>query len=174
LSSGTATAINNKGQIVGNDFAGRSPSIAFIFSDGVLRNLNDLIYGNPGFLLSDAEGINDAGKIIVNGKVNFDDHAFLLIPHTPTIKPVPPTNITSSAGQTLIGLYWKPSSEALSYNIKRSNRSGGPYALVGVARSGPNFYDNTVKRYQTYFYVISGVNPLGEGGNSQQIQVTTH
>jgi probable HAF family extracellular repeat protein len=58
-----ATSINSSGVIVG-DNAGR----AFIWQSGVGTDLNTLLAGSPGVVLSGATGINDNGQIVANGE----------------------------------------------------------------------------------------------------------
>jgi len=57
-----AFAINSHGQVVGVSFGGASGSRAFIWQNGVLTNLNDLVDIAPDVLLS-AQDINDAAQI---------------------------------------------------------------------------------------------------------------
>jgi probable HAF family extracellular repeat protein len=64
-------AINDNGVIVGGPF---------IYSNGTLQNLNNLIPPGSGFTLDDATGINDKGQIVVNGSNGIQEHAFLLTP----------------------------------------------------------------------------------------------
>jgi hypothetical protein len=48
--------------VVGISFGGASGARAFLYEDGVLKNLNDLVDIAPDVLLS-AQDINDAGQI---------------------------------------------------------------------------------------------------------------
>jgi probable HAF family extracellular repeat protein len=57
-----AFAINARGQVVGVSFGGAAGSRAFLWQDGVMSNLNDLVDIAPDVLLS-AQDINDAGEI---------------------------------------------------------------------------------------------------------------
>jgi probable HAF family extracellular repeat protein len=72
----TARGINNFGQVVGSTGTG-----AFLYSDGVMTDLNTLIPPDSGLFLYTAYGINDAGQI-VGGATGPDHHthAFLLTP----------------------------------------------------------------------------------------------
>jgi probable HAF family extracellular repeat protein len=69
----SASAINNWGQIVGNAQAYYGAIHAFIYQDGRMFDLNDLVKlthvnGQPGFLaLVAANGINDLGQIVGSG-----------------------------------------------------------------------------------------------------------
>ena len=57
-----AFAINSHGQVVGVSFGGASGARAFIWQNGGLTNLNDLVDIVPDVLVS-AQDINDAGQI---------------------------------------------------------------------------------------------------------------
>jgi probable HAF family extracellular repeat protein len=57
-----AFAINSHGQVVGVSFGGASGARAFIWQNGGLSNLNDLVDIAPDVLVS-AQDINDAGQI---------------------------------------------------------------------------------------------------------------
>ena len=76
-----AFAINAHGQVVGISFGGASGSRAFIWQDGVLTNLNDLVDIAPDVLLS-AQDINDAGQITgrVRDGVTGEVRAFVATP----------------------------------------------------------------------------------------------
>ena len=77
-----ADSINNNGDIVGY-----SMNQAFIYSNGVFSNLNDLI-DQPGTVLSDACKINDLGQIAASGYSDqYGYGAYLLtpVPEPPTV-----------------------------------------------------------------------------------------
>jgi probable HAF family extracellular repeat protein len=68
LGLGTATAINKVGLIVGYFDGGYSPGTdAFIYSNGVMTDLNSLIDPASGWTLVEALGINDEGDIVGGG-----------------------------------------------------------------------------------------------------------
>lgn len=80
---GRANAVNNVGQIVGYCcLRGDEAPRAFLWENGVLRNLNERTANLDGWLLTEATGINDAGLIIANGQRNGAYRAFLLTPET--------------------------------------------------------------------------------------------
>jgi probable HAF family extracellular repeat protein len=80
----SANAINSSGQIVGYSQALANGSVrnhAFVYSDGTMLDLNNLLEDAPGWtLLSTASGINDAGQIIGLGTYNGVTHGYLLTP----------------------------------------------------------------------------------------------
>jgi len=74
--------INQSGQVVGGastpgDYINYR---AFLYSDGIMKDLNDLIQPNSGWSLFAAYAINDRGQITGYGSINGATHAFLLTP----------------------------------------------------------------------------------------------
>ena len=58
-----AFAINSTGQVVGVSFGGANGSHAFLFENGVMKDLNDLVGAGFPDILRSAQDINDAGQI---------------------------------------------------------------------------------------------------------------
>jgi len=82
----SAVDINNDGQVVGSADLADGSSRAFIYdNEHGMRNLNDLISADANWVLSSADGINDAGQIVGTGKHNGETRAFLLTPQAPTV-----------------------------------------------------------------------------------------
>ena len=80
-----AGAMNNLDQIVGYSYlADNSTRDAFLYSNGVMTDLNSLVPSGSGWTLTAATGINDSGEIVANG-VNSQGvtNAFLLTPNVP-------------------------------------------------------------------------------------------
>lgn len=75
----SASAINNLGQIVGTEYVS-SVRIPFLIENGVMMNINSLLPANSGWLLRNANDINDRGEIVGSGRINNEEHAFLLTP----------------------------------------------------------------------------------------------
>jgi probable HAF family extracellular repeat protein len=82
-----ARAINNAEQVVGYSnpsYFTPSDKRAFIY-DSVMHDLNNLIPAGSGWVLSEANDINDAGQIVGNGLLNGQERAFLLTPVKPLL-----------------------------------------------------------------------------------------
>ena len=81
-SSSDATGINNSGQVVGSSYTTNDAGYhAFLYSNGTLNDLNNLIAPNSldGFSsLYNASSINDSGQIVGEGTLlNGQTYAFL-------------------------------------------------------------------------------------------------
>lgn len=89
-----AMAINDGGDVVGNSNT-EDGYHAFVYVNGSIFDLNDLIDPSSGWILRDATDINNSGQIIGHGINSFgQEHAFLLtqipepaIPEPTTILP---------------------------------------------------------------------------------------
>ena len=81
--------LNDQSQIVGLQRAvqiGNDPDIGFIWQDGMMRNLNDLIDPEAGLTIRRAEGINQMGQITGRGINDSGDVvAFVLTPIEPPL-----------------------------------------------------------------------------------------
>ena len=53
---------------------------AFVYRNGRMLDLNNLIPPGSGWALTQANGINDAGEIVGYGMIAGQQHAFLLTP----------------------------------------------------------------------------------------------
>jgi hypothetical protein len=72
-----------------------------------------------------------------------------------------------------INLSWVTSSNAISYNVKRSLTSGGNYTVAASGTTTTNFNDTGLAGNTTYYYVVSAVSALGEGDDSAEASATT-
>ena len=75
----TAYDINDKGQVVGALQTGPT-SHAFVWANGQMQDLNNLIPANSGWVLQEAHAINNKGRIVGFGVINGQTRAFLLKP----------------------------------------------------------------------------------------------
>ena len=86
----------------------------------------------------------------------------------------PPWGLSAAAGDSQVNLSWGTALGATSYNVKRATTSGGPYATLAAGRQVTNtaFTDLTASNGATYYYVVSSVNPAGEGAISAEASAT--
>jgi probable HAF family extracellular repeat protein len=109
-SSGSyATSLNDLGDVVGlsNSLAYR----AFLWREGSIYDLNSCILTNSGWVLVDADGINNAGQIVGHGMVGGSHRAFLL-------EPIP----ASGQGLTLV---LEPTASPNLWRVKLARRPAG-------------------------------------------------
>jgi hypothetical protein len=90
----------------------------------------------------------------------------------PSTPPSPPTGLTATAGDAQVSLGWNPASGAASYNVKRSNTSGGGYSTIASNVTATSYSNTGLTNGTTYYYVVSAVNSFGESGNSSQVSAT--
>jgi probable HAF family extracellular repeat protein len=80
-----AYGLNQSGAVVGSSWtAGDATMAAFLYANGQMKNLNDLVAPNSGWHLLAAHGINDRGQIVGTGLYNGEQFAVLLNPIAPT------------------------------------------------------------------------------------------
>lgn len=119
-----AMSINNAGQIVGissQSFFTRSDERAFLYEDGLMRDLNALIPAGSGWVLKEATDINGGGQIVGRGTLNGQERGFLL---TPTAPPVLLTEPDSSAALALDSVTFErgPFTLASPHNFSQDGR----------------------------------------------------
>ena len=89
----------------------------------------------------------------------------------PTVPPSTVTGLTATSVGGSVLLNWSTANNATGYFVKRSLVSGGPYTTNGNPTAN-SFTDTTATNCTTYYYVVSGVNNIGEGTNSTEAAVT--
>ena len=73
-----AACVNDSGQITGyRGVAGNASRHAFVYNNGAMSDLNNLIDANSEWTLMTAQGINDAGQIIGYYEDSNGMHGFL-------------------------------------------------------------------------------------------------
>jgi probable HAF family extracellular repeat protein len=100
-----ACGINNNSQVVGSCYdAAQESSRAFLCCDRTMLDLNSLIDPTSGWILEEANAINDAGQIVGRGiNAAGQTHAFLLTP-----VPEPSTPVLFGIGAvSLLGYCWR-------------------------------------------------------------------
>ena len=87
---------------------------------------------------------------------------------TPVVQPLAPATVLARAGDRQITLSWSASTNAATYNVKRSLTRGGPYTQI-ASPTGTTYVDTGLINATAYFYVITAVNVAGESPNSRQV-----
>jgi subtilisin family serine protease/subtilase family serine protease len=86
--------------------------------------------------------------------------------------PAIPANVTAIGGDRQIRLNWSEAAAATSYHVQRSTTPGGPYTTVISNVKARQFTDTGLVNGTTYYYVVSGVNVLGESAPSVEVSAT--
>jgi probable HAF family extracellular repeat protein len=98
--SSFAYSINESGAVVGYSWltSGQHPH-AFVYSNGIMLDLNSLLASGSGWELTEAYGINDAGQIVGSGLFNGQVSAFRL---DPTSAAIQGASAVPEAGTTML------------------------------------------------------------------------
>ena len=104
-----------------------------------------------------------------------DDHAdwanaLVVTTNTPQM-PETPIGLVASPGDANV-LTWNTTLGGITYNVKRSANSGGPYTTL-TNTPITTFADSNVVVGTTCFYVVSAVSSIGEGSNSVEVSATS-
>jgi hypothetical protein len=84
------------------------------------------------------------------------------------IEPPPsPQNLVARTGDGTVTLNWSPSPGAVSYAVKRSATSGGPYSTIATPATTSHM-DTGLVNDTTYYYVVAAVNAGGESAPSSE------
>ncbi len=82
-----------------------------------------------------------------------------------------PTGLTATASDQQVLLSWNAVPAATGYHVKSSTTNGGPYLTIASPTTAG--YTNTgLVNGNTYYYVVSQVNPVAESTNSVQVSAT--
>jgi probable HAF family extracellular repeat protein len=81
-----AAAINDRGEVVGDSLTSAGVHHGFLYNHGKMIDLNSLIPASSGFVITDAQDINDGGQIaaqaISTNPQNHTEYDVLLNPKT--------------------------------------------------------------------------------------------
>jgi autotransporter-associated beta strand protein len=83
-----------------------------------------------------------------------------------------PTGLQAIPGSGRISLAWSSAASASAYTVKRSSSAGGPYSALASGLTNTAYTDTGVTAGNTYFYVVSATNGLGEGAPSLEVSET--
>lgn len=83
-----------------------------------------------------------------------------------------PTKVTAVPQERGSQINWQAVSDATRYNVKRSMKEGGPYAIIATDVKEMNFKDTNVRSDTDYYYVVSGADAQGQGKDSAEVKVS--
>ena len=84
-----------------------------------------------------------------------------------TAPPDAPTGLNAVAGTNHVTLSWTAATGIpASYNVKRALSAGGPYAVIDTVSAPTVTYEEAIVGGQTYYYVVSAENNMGESPDS--------
>jgi alpha-galactosidase len=167
-----------------DDESGTAGSVIFqVFADGTKIYDSGIMTGSSATKTVDLDvtgvrrltlGVTDTGND-VTGNRNANDHsdwagARIIVSNSVPALPAAPTGLSAIRGN-VITLLWNNTLAAISYNVKRSISSGGPYSLVTNVPVAA-FADSNVVNGATYYYVVSALSSFGEGSNSLPVNAT--
>jgi probable HAF family extracellular repeat protein len=135
-----ANAINSKGDIVGWAMTPTNEVHAFLWQNGTMSDLNDLLSSGSGWVLTAAYAVNDHGVIVGDGTLNGESRAFRL-----TITPeddadvTPPTIAWVHASPDTL---WPPNNQMVpvTLTVSASDDSGAApiCSLVSLGSTDPH------------------------------------
>jgi hypothetical protein len=85
--------------------------------------------------------------------------------------PKPPENLRATTGYREVLLSWNAVSDADSYRIYRSNRSGSGYAIIGFTTT-ISFTNTGLTGNRTYYYTVTAVKGGLESAMSSEASAT--
>ncbi|MGA2751964.1 MAG: hypothetical protein ABSG59_24640, partial [Verrucomicrobiota bacterium] len=167
------TVITNYGQVALTWSAVSCPSVAY----NVERSTTN---GGPYAILANTSATSYTDTNVIDGTTYYYVVSALSdggqgpnsaqVSATPPL-PLPPTILTVATNCAQATLTWSAVvCPSISYNVKRSSSSGGPYTTIANTAS-TSYTDTSVLSGTTNYYVISALSDGGESTNSAQAVV---
>jgi probable HAF family extracellular repeat protein len=178
-----ASGINTQGQVVGHGMSdGPDGFHAFLWQNGRMLDLNDLIPPGSGWVVVEAEAINDAGQIACvglrdDGNPNGQNYALLLTPDAVASPPLPdnPSGLTAGApSESGMELTWSDGG-TLEYGYEIQRRVPGVdwQTIATVLPNTTRYQDTGLTAGTPYSYRIRSVNGAGGSAWSSEVGGTT-
>lgn len=89
------------------------------------------------------------------------------------VGPVAPTGLVAVGGALQISLTWNAVAGATSYNVYRSDTSGGAQTLIASGLTSPAHIDTPLPAATARFYKVAAVNASAVGTQSAEATATT-
>ncbi len=81
-------------------------------------------------------------------------------------KPAQPAELTAGPDDASVAVSWEAVPDAVSYTVRRGIASSGPFETVASGLTDTSYTDAGLVNGTRYYYVVSAVNPAGEGPSS--------
>jgi hypothetical protein len=153
LGSVTVAPVGTTGSLVEWTFTGPdSKGYYFIGSPVLSKNLN--ASGTPPAITF---------STVSSATQNNNTRWRLIKPYQPVsiTAPTVPGSLSASAGNQSVTLNWTNNTDR-SFNVYRSTTTGGPYTRSASVLTNGTYVDSNVTNGVLYFYVVTGLNLLGE------------
>ncbi len=89
----------------------------------------------------------------------------------PVAVPGASSGLSATAGDGQISLSWAATTGATGYSVHRGTTSGS-YTTIQTNVTGTSYIDTGLANGTTYYYVVSGTNAEGAGGDSNEASAT--
>jgi len=89
-------------------------------------------------------------------------------PQAPPPPGAPSSLIATMSSAGWIDLTWNAAAGAVSYIVKRSTASGGPYVSLATNVTTTSYHDTSSAPRTTYYYIVRSVNSGGESADSPE------
>ena len=90
-------------------------------------------------------------------------------------RPLPsPGHVTVTSSDSVTQIAWQAVPGATRYNVKRSIKEGGPYAIIGTGLTNTSFADSNIRKDSAYYYVVSAADARGQGADSAEVKVASN
>jgi hypothetical protein len=86
--------------------------------------------------------------------------------------PFTPANLTATISNAAVALTWSAANGAVSYIVRRSTTSGGPYTDIATGVTATSYLDTGLANATTYYYVVAATNAYGISSNSVEVSAT--
>ena len=179
----TVAALDSAGRIVPT----ASNLVTFTVSGGAIIGVGN---GNPTSLEADkasqrylfnglaqviVQSTNQTGSISLTASSTGLTSTNLTITEAATLPaPAAPVCVAAIATNQQNVISWDVVPGAITYNVKRSTTSGGPYSIIATNIATIGFIDTNVVNLTAYYYVVTAVNANGESVSSVQVSGTPH
>ena len=134
----------------------------YVYGLGPIRNAFNLDGGGSSAMWIAGDVVN----VPSDGQERAVVDAVAIAASPPTL-PGAPGGLTATRSGTNIYLSWPLASGAMSYNVKRSSTNGSGYLQIANT-TALNYLDTNVSVETTWYYVVTGLNMVGESTNSPQ------